>query len=302
MKKHFLYGALVVLLVAQIISLFTINDLKNRVDGFYYQLDHLNNRISSEIGSLYSSIDNRLNEEAALIESADVEIGPFNPHENTALITFTLTPKEIRENTVISLNLNGEVLQMEQKGIAFSLSVPCDIFSDVLPKIVIDENGIKKVTQDYRLDIGNVKDFVLPSMYPQLTGTSSFENNIYTRKGYFDSYFENATLQERFKEMRLRIEVDGELISDEKIPIEQFFSSYEINEKIPMTATQACTITLVATDDLGFVHHYIVDTYTIYQDIPMSATGTSSSMPAPLVDSEIIYSADGTLLWPRNLE
>ena len=267
MKKHFLYGALVLLLVAQIVSLFTINDLKNRVDGLNYQLGHLNNRITSEIGSIYSSIDNRLNEEAALIESADVEIGPVDPHENTVLITFSLTPKEIKEQTVISLDLNGEILQMEQNGIAFSLSVPCDIFSDVLPKIVIDENGTKKVTQDYRLDIGNVKDFVLPSMYPQLTGTSGYENNIYMRKGYFDNYFENAILQERFKGMRLLIKVDDEVISDEKISTGQFFGGYEIDKKIPMTEAQTCTITLVATDDLGFVHHYIVDTFTLYQDI-----------------------------------
>ncbi len=43
-------------------------------------------------------------------------------------ITFTLTPKEVSENTMVNLEFNGEVFPMNKSGTSFTTTVERGIF------------------------------------------------------------------------------------------------------------------------------------------------------------------------------
>lgn len=57
---------------------------------------------------------------------------------------------------------------MEKNGTAFVAIVSRNVFGNALPKIVIDENEVKKTMQDNRIGIWSIKDKIFPTINPRL--------------------------------------------------------------------------------------------------------------------------------------
>lgn len=287
MKKRTLYILIIILIISQLVSIIKINDLQRQVENTYIKMDNLNQSIRNEMSGIYSNVNNMLNQEASLIESGTTKIGTPNKDDLTVPITFTLIPKEVSKDTAVSLDFNGEVFPMEKDGTIFSATISLDIFGGAFPKIIIDENEIRKTSEHNQIGIRDIKEKIFPIMYPKLMGESRYNGETYSRKGELSTEIKEVGSGIEYKEIRFVIKVDEKLISDEIIPNESFYSGYEVDEKIPLSSGEICTMTVIATDSLGLEHHFMVD----YWD------ADSGSHRELWFNDNQIYSSDGKLLW-----
>ncbi len=287
MRKNALNILIVVLIIFQIASISKINNLQREIQNVNIGMDNLNISVMSDINNIYSNVEQILKREASLIADANAEIGAIDADELMVPIKFILTPKEVSEQTTVSLDFRGELFPMEKTGTNFSTTVSRHVFGDTMPKIIIEEGGVKKITEDTRINVENIKERLFPRLYSRVSGEANYRKNIYSRKGTLNVDFKEIKSDIKYTEMRLVVKVDDKLISDEIIPDEVFRSGYEVDEEIPMNDGQTYVMTLIATDSIGLEHHYTVEHWV---------AGTGEQI-APSLDDEHIYSADGKLLW-----
>ena len=292
MKKNIAYGVIILLVLLQSISFFQIESLRRQTNNSQNSINNLNNRIQNDMNIIYANVGEMLRREAAIIENASVELESSTVDGQAIPLTYTLTPKVVSADTTVSLGFDGELFPMERDGTTFTVTVFRDIFGDSMPEIVIVDDGITKTTHDSRLEIWSLKELLLPGiLYTMLDGRSYHANGNYIREGKLRAYFEKPVweLGAEFVETRFIVEVDDEIISTKPFPIEALSDGFEIKESIPLREGQSCKMTLVATDSLGFEHHYLIDhTYSGY--VP------TAELPMWPFE-EYIYSADGELLW-----
>lgn len=279
---------IIALIVSQFILALKINNLQEKIQYTNNQMISLNNSIRNDMDRIYDNVDEMLSRKSSLIETSNIEMGVINPDDLTIPITFILTPKEVSEHTIVNLDFDGQIFPMNKNDTAFSATVSRSIFSNALPKIVIDEKGIKKTMEDKEVGIWSIKDAIFPRVYPSFMGQASFNNNTYIRKGNLSAEIKEVESDIKYREIRLAIRVDDKLISERIIPNEELYSGYEIDEEISLGNGQICTMTLIAIDSIGLEHHYTVDTWVAGSDHPQRELW---------LEEEYIYSTDGTLLW-----
>lgn len=287
MKKNILHLLIVILIVSQVASILKINSLQRQIESANTKMNNLSNSIRSNMDAIYSNVDEMLKKKASLIESATTKIGMLNVDEFTVPVTFVLTPKEVSEHTAVSLDFDGELFPMEKNGTTFVATVSRNVFGDALPKIVIDENGVKKTMQEKQIGIWNIKEKIFPIMIPRLVGEAKFYGKTYRRKGNLSADIKKVPSGIEFTEIRFVVKVDDKVVSDEAISKETLSYGYEVDEKISLSNGQICTMIVIATDSIGFEHHYIVDHWV----------AGSNLQREPWFNDEQIYSADGKLLW-----
>lgn len=285
MKKNAPHILIGILVIAQIWAVFKIGSLQEQISIARNEIGQLHNNTRMEIDSIYSNVDERLKQQASLIEKASVEIGAIDTGGLTAPITFSLTPKEVGAHTAVSLDMDGTLFPMDKSGTSFSVTIPCGLFDSVLPAIVIDEDGLKKTTQDDRLHIFSMKDELFPIFFPHLNGGSQYNGAVYTRKGTLNMETKPSSRGVAFTKMRLVAKVDDAVISNEEIPAGA--SEWEVDQSVPLGNGQVYVMTVVAADSIGLEHHYIVDYWV----------GGADRQREIWFDNEKIYTAGGKLLW-----
>lgn len=287
MKKNGLYVLIGALIISQFILLLKINRLESQTEYTKIQMNNLSNEIRNDMNAIYSNVDDMLNKKESLIEISTTEVGSVNRDNLTVPITFTLTPKEVSANTTVNLDFNGELFPMDKMGTSFTTTVDRSIFSDALPIIVIDENGVKKTMDAEQIGIHDIKNKIFPNMFPRLLGQASYSSDTYSRSGNLSMEVKESNEYIKFTKIRLVIKVDEDIISEEIIPNDVFNSDYEISKKIPLGEGEVSTMIVIATDSIGLEHHYTIDTWI----------GGSDRQKEPWFEDEHIYSPDGTLLW-----
>jgi len=287
MKKHIQY-LIVVLCIAQLASLYSIKNLQDEVLALQNTMDHVHNNLITNINAMYYNIDDILKKETSLIEDANVEIGAVNTKDFTVPLIFTIIPKEVTEDTQISLDLGDTILLLEKNGVTFSAEISRGFFDNVFPSIIIDENGVKKVTQDERINIDSIIAWVFPAVYPRLLGEKRVrDEKTYEVKGFLELNIKEATSEVKFTNIRLVATVGEQIVLEKTIPVETFSQHYEIDEQIALEANQVYIMTVIATDSLGFEHRYTVDHFVEGSIIQQE----------PWFDDEKIYSPSGELVW-----
>ena len=191
MKKNTQYIIIAVLIILQVISCLQINSMRTRMDQLTNDISAVRsnvNNVISGLDSLYSNIDEKLEEQASPIEDVEIEIGLINKENLTVPITYTVIPKEVSDNTSISLVFDKETKTMQRSGSSFNLTVPADIFGEGLyPYLVISENDIAKIEKDDSLSIDNIKDKVYPHLSIHLMGLGHLNGKSYVRTGTIES-------------------------------------------------------------------------------------------------------------------
>lgn len=287
MKNKVVPILIAALVISQVLLLARINDLQSQLNNARSEINNQSTYMRNEINTIYSNVDETLKREASLIEIASTVLGTLNVDTLTAPITFSITPKEVSENTAVSLNIDGELIPMDKTGTTFTATVNRDIFGSASPMIVIDENGVKKTTQDDRIMIWSMKDSLLPSLHPRLMGQSSYGGGNYKVNKTLQADYKHVESGITFTEMRFAIKVDDEIISDELIPADSLPDGWTVDRTIPLKDGQTCVMTVIATDSIGLEHRCTVDHWV----------GGANAQREPWFDDEQIYSADGKLLW-----
>lgn len=293
MKKYKVYIIVSLLVVLQIVSLIKISNLENQLENTQSNLSNRIESVSGNVNSIYANIDEMLNKQASIIESAHFKMGKLNVSDLTVPITFAVTPKEVSKNTAVSLNFEGEQFSMEKNGTTYIAIIYRNIFDDAIPKVIIDENGVLKTEQPERLDIRNIKRKFIPELETTFLGQSVYGDDSYSKSGTLIIDKVSPSIDAQFNEVRLVIKVDDKVISDKVISTTENSSKwekyeYEVDEEIALVNGQTCTMTVIATDKFGLSHHKIVDYWKANSD---------EFMKDRCIDKEIIYSAEGELLW-----
>lgn len=287
MKKNILPIIITALIIAQIVSIMKVSNLQSQIDNARDEISNLNNNTRGEISEIYANVDAMLKKEVSLIEMASTKLGALDIDNLTAPVVFSITPKEVSENTAVSLEIEGELIPMNRNGTTFSTTVSRDIFGSTSPLIVIDESGVKKTTQDDRIIVRSMKDSLLPIMHPQFAGETRYSGGTYKCKKTLHTDVQNTESGIVFTEIRFAIKVDEEIISDEVIPIDTLPGGWQVDKTIPLSNGQICIMMVIATDSIGLEHRYTVDHWI----------GGANAQREPWFDDEQIYSADGKLLW-----
>ncbi|QIB69693.1 hypothetical protein Ami103574_10325 [Aminipila butyrica] len=287
MKKNILPLIIVVLVVAQFVSIMKISSLQQQVDNARAEISTQDDNTRSEINEIYANVDEMLKKEASLIETASIKVGDLDTENFTAPITFAITPKEVSANTAVSLEIDGQLNPMTRNGTTFSTTVSRGIFGKVSPMIVIDESGVKKTTQDDRIVVESMKDLILPILSPQFIGETSYSRDTYQCKKTLYADVKNAESGIAFTDMRFVIKVDKKVISNEVIPSDAFSGGWQVDKSIQLKKGQTCIMMVIATDSIGLEHRYTVEYWRAGAD----------DQRGPRFDEEQIYAADGKLLW-----
>ncbi len=280
------------LVVLQVVSLFKIGNLQKQLESANMGISNMGAYLRSEINDIYTHVEAMLGKQSSPIESASVDMEELNREELTIAVTYKVTPKEVSEHTLVSLDFDGELLPMKRNGTTFTAVRSGSVFGQAPePMIIISEGEVKKTVRDERIDFGG-KENVFPIIYPALAGEVKFDGKTYEKKGVLNVEAKESPSGIKFIKYRLVIKVDDRIVSDKILPGEQLPPGYELDEKIPLSEGESCKIFLIATDSLGLEHHYLLEQWTAGADYGIEKEGCAG------YSEEEIYSAKGELLWP----
>src|SRR5699024_1815037 len=111
-KKNIVHILIAILIISNMISFSKINNLQRQIENTDAEMSDLRYSVKEKMDTIYSNVDEMLKQKVSLIVSATTEIGVINVDDITVPITFTLTPKEVSENTAVSLDFDGELFPM----------------------------------------------------------------------------------------------------------------------------------------------------------------------------------------------
>ncbi|MFV0517472.1 MAG: hypothetical protein ACK5MV_08745 [Aminipila sp.] len=293
MKNNILYAIALILVITQIMSYFKIAEVENRLVQATDELARIENNIDNQISSISSNIDEKLEEQASNIEYVETQIGEPNLEDLSVPITYTVIPKQVREETAISLDFEGTIKEMDRQGNTFSTTIVSKIFNKELrPDIIISEGNITKTEKKPDIYLNSLKEEIFPYLYVSLMGSSRSAGKKYESEGtiIFDVKG-NDQLQGniKYKSARLVVQVDGKIISDKAIDINKL-DGYSIDEKVELKEGQTCKMIVIIKDSLNLEHHVIIDEYI---------QGNNAQRDIGF-ENEQIYSSDGKLLWKQN--
>ncbi|WP_324823985.1 hypothetical protein [Sinanaerobacter sp. ZZT-01] len=288
MKKHTLPIVIAIFCLVQITLFVKINTLQNKIQNMENNLTSSISGVRSGINTIYSNVDEKLKQQSSIIDNIDYKLGDVDPATLTVPATFTLTPKEITKESIVTLYISDQIFTMARNGTTFEVTAPLSIFNESTPKVTIEDKDSVKSEHLNHLSLENIKEKVLPVLYSSIGGQSSYQSGMYHRTGTLDIEYKKADSNVAFTEARLLIEVDNKVISNKKISSDQEWNqlSHEIDEAIPLKENQTYTMTLIATDTLGLVHHSVVDSWE-----------DGDGFRQANLEEETIYNKNGELLY-----
>ena len=109
MKKDTIRSViLVALIIALCFCVVQINELKQNIQRLENNLNYYVNDMRHEFNSVYSNVEQMLEEEASIVTDVQAEYGELNPEEKLVGLTVTLIPKELSEDMTLELSYGGK--------------------------------------------------------------------------------------------------------------------------------------------------------------------------------------------------
>ncbi len=263
MNKNIAPVLIFVLILLQIITVVRIGSLQNNLTNTRNQLNQIISEQSNKISNIYTNIDTMLKRQSSIIDSYDYSFGLVDIEKLTIPVTFIITPKETKETTSILLYVSGESAAMNKEGTIFSVSVDVPVLNIFEVKAVIIDGDIQRTE---KIDVWeNLRERVFPTLYINYEGENT-SGYIKEQKKLSGEYYKIGNLFVEIKEAvnntivnsLLVSEIDDTVVSEKSIEISRG-SWIKIDERYPLSAGQTLTMTIVATDSLGFIHRSIID-------------------------------------------
>jgi len=296
-KNKLIIILLIVLIIMQINSSIQLNDMRIELQRSQNNINHLVNDMQNMIANNHVQINEMLQQQENPIGIASFDIGNIADNEygeHLVPITFTVIPKEVSANTEVSLTFaSGENIPMEKNDTTFTTTIDFDMFANIEPIILLYETGTIMTVKDDRINIGSLVPTIFPHLYVNFFGTSSVQNNLYRATGSINANVFNRSISTAavyFTQMRFVVSLDSEILYDEMIADAENYD-HNIDLSIPMENDRVLTLSVIATDNLGFEHHVLVDSVTAGADRPRDVL-----IPRFTLGAEI-FSPDGQLVW-----
>lgn len=279
--------AIPILIVLQIFNLFQINSLKRELEMLNTNQGHSTEFIRSEMNNIYNNIDNIIRQDLSLIQDAEVELGDLDGDNLQVELKYSLTPKEVRDNTKLFLQFEGESIEMDRVGNSFSKNLKQDIFSEYnYPEIIIKEKDLLKTTEDSRIVISDLKEKIFPSVNLVFAGSYISRDDSIQIDGPIDFFDRKEYTEISLKDPKFVITLNNRIVKEENISIKELHDDFMINEEFKIGRGEILTLKVVFMDDLDLRHEFILEEFSLDEDWhPQGLT------------RELIYSKDNELLW-----
>jgi len=293
MKKGILYVLAAVIIIIQIILIFQISLVRTEITNTHNHINNTNHMISGQVSSAIWSLQQTLNEETRLLESAETVLGDFNIDTLQVDVGFTVVPREMTPDAAIFLDFDGTTVPMTQDaaGITFRATVPFDLNARVNPLVIIYDGDTIRSSQDDRLLIWNIRSSLFPDIHPFFSGTVTSTRNRLTIDGRLEVNIRDGMSD--FTDYRLIVSLGDTVISDEQLEPERFSFNWVINKTIDNPNNEILSMTLIATHASGLIHEF--DIWPSWRQSPPDVGGFGSTIRREV--NERIFAPDGRLLW-----
>ncbi|SHN88194.1 hypothetical protein [Desulfitobacterium chlororespirans] len=266
MKRNIVPIIISILVLLQVVTLVRIGDLQNDLQNTQNQLVNMTAAQSSQINSIYANIDSMLKRQASIIDSYDYALGTFDRDNLTVPVTFNISPKETKADTLATVYVSGQSTEMTRSGTSFSATLPVNIFDTIDAKVVIADDGTERTE---KLEVWeDLRARVLPAVQARFEGesgtiyrrSSAELSGEYSRKGNL-SMEVTPVQNDTIEKARFVVDVDGRIVSEKALNSGGLGT--EIDEKITLSAGQTLTLAALATDSFGLIHKVILDKFTL---------------------------------------
>ena len=275
MKNKRLFIIIAILVIAQVYSIMTMSDIRSEIHNMNNQINNSEQRLRNDINLIYSNVETKLEEEASLIYRAETKVGKPDIDALNIPIVFTVEPKQVTSGMNISLKFSDETLKLKKDGTVFTAEKVFDLLQDEInPTIIIDNNGVKSVTQDGGLVVGNIMNNFFPRIYTYFTGGqhwySKDDKYIYEINGplaWDQKAVEVGKVEQAgFNSIELITEIDGKVEKTQSLKISKDTEQVEIDAEYELKKSQVIEIYAKAVDSNGFTYISPIVHHTAGQD------------------------------------
>jgi len=293
MKKVTIF-IMAVLLVAQFNSMQKINYLENDLQAARREIASVDNKIED----IYENVDRQMKEEASRIFTADTKIVGVDLETLTAEVLFTVQPKEVANNTRVSLRVDEEEFALAKDNLTYTATKHYPITTDSLYPVVIIENDGVRYSEEHRGLRQSIRRSILLDGRPSFSGRTMNSVTSYREDGSVRVDWAMHKLNEDyinyFTKMDYVIKVDG--IEVDRIPFvlddTSGPSEVEVIKEYKVSEGQVIKTYVEAEDAIGL--HY---TYELHN----RTAGTASTIgDPPYMEKVTIVDADGNLVYAND--
>lgn len=295
MKKQQLHILVFLLVILQVYSLVKINLMQSRIDNVNNTINFVENRLENQISSIYQNVDQKLEEQASLIHTSSVTIGQLDLNTLTVPVTFTIEPKTVTDSMTVFLGFDGEVIRLEKSGLQYSVTKSFSIEEYIYPKLIIDDNGVQNIEESRELSISKMKEKLFPFIFARFSGETGYGSNEYRVKGCLEIDYKPSMDDQFFVEIKYVVKVDHETLVETAVPFEEKKETmtYDIDDAYSLDDGQIFTGSIVAIDNLGFIHEYLIMHYEAGSHSQREPYFEQEKIMAP--NGEIVYMFDETM-------
>ncbi len=292
MKKFVPYIVIAILVLTQIWMFSEIHIMNNKQESMENQIWNLDNNLNNQIASIYSNVDEKLEEQASIIHMASLELGTFDTDTLTIPITFTVVPKVVTEDLTVSLGFDDETILLTKDDTTYSGTKICTLTGqDITPTIILESQGSKNITQDDGLCMDSLVDEYIPRLYVMTPFYETTENALsdgveYLQYGemFFDggwSDFASANFVTYIDDVKVdEIQIDLVAVQQALIfPLPD--KTYELKNG------QVLTTYIIAVDNLGLTHTYPQQYYVAGDDAQREPYYNAVKITTP--NGEVVY-------------
>lgn len=292
---------ILILVFALSVCFFSINDLKTELENsrsnFSSQIQHLKNQINS----IYSNVNEMLEEKASLLASFDYSYGDLDEKNMKVPVSVKITPKTVGENTALTLDLGDKKIPMVKgEDTEFTADFLSDLFlssQEGNVKLIIT-NGKTSETEELDWYISSLHSSYLPYLVSYLAFDKisfTVENGLNVTGDIISASVDED--MEKVKSTKLIYKLNGQVIGEEEITLmseNKTFDTIDINKAIP-EAKEGDVFELIqeSEDQYGFIHRCTIKklTCSLPDEDGMIETEEIGK------DSEIILDKEGNILY-----
>lgn len=305
-KDIFLGVVIVGLVIALFNSYSRINELNNSVNNLQNNLDQNINTVRTDIADIYENVDQKLKKEVSILSGYDITYGPLDINNNTTPLLVSITPKNVTENTSVSVKIGEATVNLNRNGEVFSGVIDTNVFikETTYPLVMVKTNGTVQNEYLEDQDMKNLFTGFMPYLYSDLIiREESYSNN--KTKILGELSVDSKPPSESCKATYTQVWLIGESIGDEifrnditqkvenskgkVISIEKTFNSAEYKNYADMKYF------IVAADSFGFTHKCPINT--------VNHSGDGSTITTELEQATdgwgCIYDKNGKLLYGK---
>lgn len=284
-------------------SLFRISDLSEYISTMEQNHAYEMEKFRSQIDSIYNNVDEQMKKEASLLSYINCEYGNLNPKNHTVKMTFTAIPKTVTENTILSIKIGKDEIELKKNGDKFigeydAYAFRTDEDEELIPILTI-KNGDKSENE-------YLEDIETKYLYQRYLGTfiadsSNFNttlkkvidngNNYYEFQiqANFLFYYATDDVEPKFKKLYILTEVNDQHLETKDV-------TYAVDEYGTYNDTMTFNYA-VNGDDHVKAYAILQDEYGCYHSVQLyDYTFDSSGAISFTETTEKIYDPNKQLL------